>query len=191
MLAHPADLSGRHPNHQRVRLDIAVDDGAGANERILANGGTADDGAVGTESRASHDQRATVFVLAVDRRSRVVNVGEHHTWPTEDIVFQRNGIVDGDIVLDLHVVADEHIIADENILPQRALLADFCAAADMDPVPDARSFAELGTFVNDSGGMDLCCHLQCTFRFSFSARARLVVHLPPKTVSSLPLRWKA
>lgn len=52
------------------------------------------------------------------------------------------------------MVADDDFIADEDILTERNALADFCAAANMDPMPDAAAFADSCAVVNDGGGVD-------------------------------------
>lgn len=59
------------------------------------------------------------------------------------------------VFLALQGVSDQHIIRDIDVLPMGAFLGEPCATADIDPVPDARSFADLGAFVDDGGGMNL------------------------------------
>lgn len=151
VLAHPADLARRHADHQGVGFDVLVDDGARADEGVFTDGDAADDGAVGAQGGALLDQGVAVFVLALDQRARVVDVGEHHAGAAEHAFFQGDVIVDGDIVLDLAAVADHDFVADEDVLAQGNTRADAGAAADVDEMPDARSFADLGAGIDDGG----------------------------------------
>lgn len=154
MPAHPADLLGGYTGHKGIGFDVFVDHGASTDESVFTDGDAADDGAVGTKSGAFFDHGFAVFVFAGDRRTGVVNVGEYHAGSAKDIVFQSDGIVDADVVLHLAVVADDHVVADKDILPEGAGFADFCLGADMNPVPYAGAFADLGSVVNDGRRMD-------------------------------------
>lgn len=151
VFAHPADLAGGHADHQGVGLDVLVDDGARADEGVFADGDAADDGAVGAQGGALLDQGVAVFVLALDQRTGVVDVGEHHAGAAEHALFQGDVVVDGDVVLDLAAVADDDLVADEDVLPQRHPGADAGAAADVDEMPDAGSFADLRAGIDDGG----------------------------------------
>ncbi len=151
VFAHPADLTGGDADHQGVGLDVLVDDGARADEGVFANGDATNDGAVGAQSGAFLDQGVAVFVLALDQGSGVVDVGEHHAGAAEDALFQGDVVVDGDVVLDLAAVADNDFVADEDVLAQRYPGADAGAAANMDEMPDAGSFADLRAGIDDGG----------------------------------------
>lgn len=149
MLAHPADLACRHPDHQRIGRHVAVDDGAGADEGVLAHGVAADDGAVGSQGRAALDQRVAIFVFAGDATAGVIDVGKDHARAAENVVLQRDVVVHRDVVLHLDVVADHHLVADKHVLAKGAITADDRLSADMNPMPDAGVFANLGAFVDD------------------------------------------
>ena len=116
VVAHPADLAGRHTYHEGIGLHISVNHSASSNERVLANGCAADNGAVSTQSGPMLDQGIAVLVLTVDCRARVVDISEYHARAAEYITLQRHIIVDRDIILDLDVVAYDNLIANKNIL---------------------------------------------------------------------------
>lgn len=151
VLAHPADLARRHADHQGVGLDVLVDDGARADEGVFADDDAADDGAVGAQGGALFDQGVAVLVLALDQRARVVDVGEHHAGAAEHALFQSDVVIDGDVVLDFAAVADDDLVADEDVLAKGYPGTDAGAAADMDEMPDARSFADLRAGIDDGG----------------------------------------
>jgi len=98
-------------------------------------------------------------VGAHDRGARVVDVGEHHAGAAEHVVFERDAVVHGDVVLDLHVGADDDVVADEHVLPERAACADAGTGADVHEVPDTAALANLGAMVDDGAGMDRGCHI--------------------------------
>lgn len=52
------------------------------------------------------------------------------------------------------MVADDGLVADEDVLAERYALTDLCAAANVDPMPDAAAFADLCAVVNDGGGVE-------------------------------------
>lgn len=158
MFAHPADLPGGDADHQGVGSDVLVDDGARADEGVFTDGDAADDSTVGAQCGALLDQRVAVFVLALDQRAWVVDVGEHHAGAAEHALFQGDVVIDGNIVLDLAAVADHDFVADEDVLPQRHPGADAGAAADVDEMPDAGSFANLCAGIDDGGFMLVMGH---------------------------------
>ncbi|MNR18484.1 hypothetical protein D3C85_1352160 [compost metagenome] len=163
-LAHPADLPGRHADHERIGRHVLVDHGASADKGVFAHGVAADDGAIGPQRRAALHEGAAVFVLARDGRAWVVDIGEDHARPAEHIVFQGHRVIDADVVLDLDVVADGHVVADVDVLAQRAVFADRRLCADVHPVPDAGAVADAGALVDDRGGVGFVCHAEFAVR---------------------------
>lgn len=137
VLTDPPSLAGGDAGHEGVRFDVAGDDGAGGNEGVFTKGDATDDGRVGANRSATFDQGATVFVLADDSGTRVINISEDHAGAAEDVVLQGDSIVDADVVLDLTVVTDDHVIADKNVLTEGTVGAYACASTDMGPMPDA------------------------------------------------------
>ena len=69
---------------------------------------------------------AVVANPAMDRifRSRNGDVGKHAARTAEDVVFQLDAFIDGDVVLHLHSIADLDVIADVDVLSERAVLSD-------------------------------------------------------------------
>jgi len=181
VFAHPADLARRHADHQGVGFDVLVDDGACTDEGEFANGGAADDGAVGAQGGAALDQGVAVFALALDERAGVIDVGKHHAGAAEHALFEGDVVVHRDVVLDLALVADDDLVADEDVLAERDALADAGAAADVGKVPDARAFADLGALVDDGAGVDGVVGLvHCRILVAASSPCSwAVVHLPP------------
>ena len=148
----------RHAHHQGKVGHVLLHHGAGSHKGVAPDGGAANDGAVGAQRGALPDEGAAVFVLAGYGRTRVVDVGKDHARAAENVVFERHGVVDADVVLDLDVVADDDIVADEDVLPQRAAFANAGARADVDPVPDAGVCADLRAFVDDGGFVGVVAH---------------------------------
>ncbi len=153
MLAEPADLPSRDASHQCVGFDVAIDDGAGGDERVRADSGTADDRAVGADRRTALHESIAILVLSIDRGARVVHVGEYHARAAEDVIFKGDVVVDRYIILNLDVVADDDLVADKNVLTQRAAVANADSRGDVPPVPDACVVADLCAFVDDRRGM--------------------------------------
>ena len=63
-------------------------------------------------------------------------------------------MVDRHIILDLASFADNHLVGNENVLADVAIFSYYGPGTYMGPVPDARSFADLGTRINDGGFVD-------------------------------------
>lgn len=124
VFAHPSDLPSRHACNQCVGLDVTGDHSASGDECMGTNGGSAHHGCIGTERGPLANLGSPVLVFTHDAAARVVHIGENNAGPAENIVFQRDRIVDADIVLNLDVVADHHVIADIDVLPERARKAD-------------------------------------------------------------------
>lgn len=159
MLAHPADLSGRHTSHEGVRLYVAVDDRPSSHKGIFAEGGAADYGGVGADGDTALDQGVAVLFFAADGAAGVVDVGKDHAGPAEHVVFQRDVVVHRDVVLNLAVVADHDAVAYKDVLAKGAIAANLGATADVHPVPDAAAFANLRANINDGRGVNGDAHV--------------------------------
>jgi len=114
--ADPSDLACRYTRHERERRDIARHYGARPDKRVFSNRHATNDRGIRADGRATAHQGSPILVLADNGRARVVNVREHHARPAENIVFKRDRIVDGYVVLDLDVITDEDIVPNENVL---------------------------------------------------------------------------
>lgn len=120
-----------------------------ADQRVSADPMAADDGRVRAYRRPALDHRAPVFVLSADVATRVDDIGKHHAGTAKHVVFQRDAIVDGNIVLHLDVIADHHVVADKYILAEGTMFADLRAAANVHPMPDVRSLPDPGAGVDN------------------------------------------
>lgn len=153
-LAHPAPLFCRYAQHQRIRRHISVDNSPCTDKCVFANSYPAHYGGVGSQCRASTNMRLSIFVLARDGGTRVVNIGKDHTGTAKDIVIDLHCVIYRDVVLHFDVVADHHVISHEDILPERTMLTNPGTATDVRPMPHSSSLTDSGTIVNDGGGMD-------------------------------------
>ncbi len=106
-LAHPTDLSSGVADHQGMVGDTFRHDDAGADEGVLADGVTADDGTVGAQGGTLLDKRGVNLIHRADFRPGIVNVGKDHGRAAEYAVFEGDAFRDGDIVLDFAFVADD------------------------------------------------------------------------------------
>lgn len=152
--AHPADLTRRHARHERIGLNVPIDDCARSDESVFADHRTADNGAISSQRRSFTHQRIAVLVFATDGRSGVVDIGEHHAWAAKHVVVYFDTVVYRHVVLDLYVVADPYTVPDKNVLPKRAPSPNACTAANMHPMPDPATLAYLCTLIDNGGGMN-------------------------------------
>src|SRR5690606_29326001 len=132
----PSNLAGWYAHHQCIGRNVFVDHSASAYKSILSYGHSTHDRAVGSQSCALSYQGVAVFVLALNQRSRVVDVGKHHTGATEHPLLQRYVVVYRNVVLDFAFIADHYFIADEHVLAQRYTDTNPRAGTNVDKVPD-------------------------------------------------------
>src|SRR5690349_4880019 len=112
MAAHPADLTRWNACDQGIRRNLTIDDGARRNECETSDRYSANDRAIGAQGCPLADQSLAIFVLPRNMGSGIIDVGEDHAGPAENIILQRHIVIDRDVVLDLDVVADDNPIAD-------------------------------------------------------------------------------
>ena len=86
--------------------------------------------------------------------TRCVHVRKDHRRTTEDIVFEHDTLVDGNVVLYLHVVTDFSSRTDDDVLPDATSLSDTRSGQDVTKVPDEGSLTDLDTVVNVRRFMD-------------------------------------
>jgi hypothetical protein len=120
-------------------------------EILLADGVSADNGAVGTKGCAAFDQSSAIFMLARNVAAVIIDVGEYHAGAAKHVILQRYRVVNTDIVLHFDIAADNDIAADKDVLPEGTALADARSAADVHPVSDAGVVANNRAFINDGG----------------------------------------
>lgn len=154
VFTHPADLTSWHSYHERIVRHVLVDHRSSPDEGVGTDGNPAKNGAIRAEGGALFDQRGAVFMLALDERTRIVDIGEHHAWAAKNTFFQRNAIVNANVILDFASVTDDDPIADKNVLTEGNPLADACPGANVDEVPDTAASADLRAVIDDGAGMN-------------------------------------
>src|SRR3546814_13752592 len=108
MVAHPTELARRYSDYQRMGRNISVDHAAGPDEGILADRYAAVDGTVRVDRRAALHQRRTVFVLARERRARIVEVVQHHAG-TEKHIYRKSVVHVKSVSALIPLVGHHHI----------------------------------------------------------------------------------
>ena len=126
--AGPADSAGRVADHERVGGHIAGDDGAGADEGVLADRRAADhhDPAPSVAPRANERGQQRV-AAALDVRAGPQVVGE------DDARAEEHVVLDGDAFEDHHLVLDGDPVADNRATLDVGAVADVAARADPAP----------------------------------------------------------
>ena len=149
--AHPANLAGWISDYQSKWFDRFGHHGASSDETVFAKLVAADDCCVGSDAGALSNQRRDVLIAAHDGRPRVVDVGENHRGPEENIVFADHSSVDAYIVLHLDILPEFDAWADHDILANIALLTKFGIGHDMAKVPNFAARTNFGSGI-DYGG---------------------------------------
>ena len=90
--------------------------------------------------------------------TRRSDIREDAGGTAEDIVFDLNALIDGDVVLDAHTIADAHIIAYIDVLAQGAVPAQTGAALHMAEMPYLGTLANLYIVIDVAGWMDEITH---------------------------------
>src|SRR6266581_4203946 len=147
-LAHPPYPARGHAHHERVRRHVGGHDGAGADERVLAERHPAHDRGIGADRAAAFHQRGAVLVLARHVAAGVEHVGEHAGRPAEHVILEGDALVDRHVVLDLDVVADAGAGHHRHVLPEIAALADHGPGHHVAEVPDLRALADPSALVD-------------------------------------------
>src|SRR5881227_1478256 len=83
--------------------------------------------------------------------TRIDHVGEYHRRSTEDVIFELDTLIHGDVVLDLAVVADPRAIHDDHVLAETAARPDDGTRHHMAEVPDLRPITDCGALVDIRG----------------------------------------
>lgn len=150
-LTNPTLKAGWIAVHQGMIRDITSDHCPGANEGILTDSVTTDNGSVGANAGPFPDQGLFEFILSRDMAAGVDDIGEDARGAAEDTVFEGHPLKHRDIVLDLDIVAYLDTPADEDILADNTVPADGDIWHDMAEVPDFDTVADLKGSLNDAG----------------------------------------
>lgn len=92
-LTYPANAPGRDSSHECEIGDIAGDGSAGTDKCIAPYLDSAHNGGICANAGPTPDPRGLILVLAGDMASGVDDIGEHHAWPTKNIVLKRHTVV--------------------------------------------------------------------------------------------------
>ena len=119
-----------------------MDDGARSDKGVFADGDPADDNGSGAEGRAApHGGWQQRLAVPFDMCTWAKVIGEHHTGPEKDVVFDGHSLEEEDLVLDGHAVADGGSALDEGAVANVAITPDDSPRQDVGegPDPSARS----------------------------------------------------
>jgi hypothetical protein len=148
--ADPADASRRVADHQRMGGDVRGHHGTRADERVLADLDSADDGGVGAESRPPPHAGRQDRVGLLAGRSWPQNVGEGRVWTDEDTFLELDPVPHLSAVLDRDSVADASPGLDEAVATDVAVAShdgsrhhlcerpDTCSRADRAALADSQ-----------------------------------------------------
>lgn len=153
-LAHPADLSRRVADDQRISRYIAGNDGACADHRIRPDIVAANYRAICPERCTFADVSWRKLVLAFDMCTRCKYICEYHRRTAKHILVKGHALIDGNIILEFAAITDRNIGACHNVLPDRAVTADDGARQNMRKVPYLGSVANAGSRINHSRFMN-------------------------------------
>lgn len=147
-LADPAVLPGWIAVDEGMVRHIACDHGTRPYEGIAPDGCSADDGAVSSQTGPFFDQGWPGLIHPADMSPGIEYIGEDHAGAAEDIIFQRDALVDADVVLHLAAVADGGVRTDDDVLTDIAVFANDRTGHHMAEVPDFRTATDTDSGIN-------------------------------------------
>ena len=147
-LAHPPYLPGRYPGHQGIIFYVFRHNGAGGDQSAAPYRMTAHYRAIRAEGSSLAHARTRVNSVHREVRPRSIYIRENAGRATEDIVFELNALVDGNIVLDPDTIPNVDIVANIHILAQGTILSDDSPLLDMAEMPNFRSGANLDAVIH-------------------------------------------
>src|SRR5437764_11777337 len=100
-MAHPPELPRRIAGDQRVRWNVMGDDRPGSDEAIASQPVPADYSGVRTDRRAAANDRRTEFLLALDIRTRIIDIREDAGRPAKNVGPENDALIEAYIILDL------------------------------------------------------------------------------------------
>ena len=147
-LAHPPYLPGRNAGHQGVIFHIFGHNGTGGDQSAAPYRMAAHYRAIRAERSALAHARTRINSVHREVRPRSIYIREYAGRTTEDIVFDLDPLVDGNIVLDADTIPDAGIVAHIHILAQGTVLSDDSPSLDMTEMPNFRSCADAYAIVD-------------------------------------------
>ena len=147
-LADPTDLPGRNTGHQGIIFYVFSHNGTGGYQGAAPYRMTAHYRAIRAEGGTLAHARTRVNTVHWEVRPRSIYIRENAGRATEDIVFELNALVDGNIVLDPDTIPDADIVANIHILAQGTILSDDSPTLDMAEMPNFRPGANLDAVIH-------------------------------------------
>src|SRR5262249_52095169 len=118
---HPALDSTGIAVHERVVRHIASHQSPRADESVLADCHSAQDGAVGTKTCTSPYEGRSELLHSPDFAPWIEYIGEHHRGSTEVVILECHPLEHRNVILDLDAVTDGDVRPDHNVLADSAV----------------------------------------------------------------------
>ncbi len=147
-LAHPPYLPGRNAGHQGVIFHILGHNGTGGDQGAAPYRMTAHYRAIRAQRCALAHARTRVNSVHREVRPRSIYIREYAGRTTEDIVFDFDALVYGNIVLDADTIPDVDIVTHIHILTQGTVRSDNSPTLNMTEMPNFSSGADLDTVIH-------------------------------------------
>ena len=147
-LAYPPYLPGRHAGHQGVIFHILGHNSPGGNHSATPYCMTTNYGTIGSQGSSLAYERARVRVMYRKMSPRGNHIREYARRATENIVFDFNAFVDGDVVLDADTIPDPDMVRHIDVLAQRTVPADDRSLLNMAEMPNFRPGADLDAVIH-------------------------------------------
>ena len=109
---------------------------------------TTNHGTIGSQGSSLAYERARVRVMYREMSPRGNHIREYARRATENVVFDFNAFVDGDVVLDTDTIPDPDIVRNVDVLSQRTVPADDRPLLDMAEMPNFRPGADLDAVIH-------------------------------------------
>lgn len=124
-------------------------DGPGSNKGVATDSVATKNGGIRADGRASPHPRGFELMLAFNSAPRIDDVCEDSRGPTEDVIFEDNTVIEGDIILDLASIANNHVRTHVNVLSEYAVATDLGMFHDVTEMPDPSPLSDFTGIVDD------------------------------------------
>lgn len=145
---------------QRMIRHVARDHGACTDKGVTPDGDAAYNSGIGPDGCPLPYQRGAGFIHFAEACPGIPHIGKYHGRSAEDLIFQSYMPIYADIVLNLAAAADAYMGVDVDILADIAVFPNDGGTHDMAEVPDMCALANRGTVINNTAGMNECCHVK-------------------------------
>ena len=147
-LAHPPYLPGRNTGHQSIIFYVFRHNGSSGDQSAAPYRMTAHNRAIRTEGSSLTHARTRVNTMYREVRPWCIYIRENAGRSTEDVIFNINALIDGNIVLDPDTIPNADIVANIHILAQGTILTNNSPALDMAEMPNIRPGANLDAVIH-------------------------------------------